>query len=214
MDYSISFDDGQLIIEEFSSQPAKRQKGKSLLIIPESYTVIDLETTGLNPRYDYIIEVACIKYRVGKEIDRFHSFIQPPRDYLGNFVNSFITDMTGITNEILENAPIFSSIANELWDFIDGELIVGHNVNFDINFLYDNFEKDRNTLFQNNFVDTLRLSRRVLPELGHHRLCDLDEYFHINNEHHHALDDCITANIILGHLAEIIRGKLQVQIEH
>lgn len=207
MEISISFDDGQLKIDELHATPAKRQKGKSLLLVPSDYTIIDLETTGLNPKYDNIIEVACIKYRAGIETDHFHSLVQPPADDDGNFVNGFITYLTGITNDMLKDAPKFPAIADALWAFLADEFLVGHNVNFDINFLYDNFQEASDLLLQNDFLDTLRLSRRVLPDLEHHRLCDLDEYFQIDNEHHHALDDCLTTNIILQQLSKVIEDN-------
>lgn len=206
MEFSISFDNGQLKIHESHSTAVKRQKGKSLLLIPNNYTVIDLETTGLNPSYDSIIEVACIKYRSGSETDRFHSLVQPPADDDGAFIDDFITNLTGITNDMLKDAPKFPAIADDLWSFLDGEFLVGHNVNFDINFLYDNFQHSCGFLLQNDFLDTMRLSRRVLPDLKHHRLRDLDEYFKIGSDHHHALDDCLTTNTILQRLSEPIKA--------
>ena len=206
MEISISVKNRQFDIDEIQSKPYKRQKGESVLLIPDDYTVIDLETTGLNPKYDSIIEAACIKYRAGNEVDRFHSLVQPPSNGTGNFVDDFITDLTGITNDMLENAPVFTAIVNELWNFLSDEFLVGHNVNFDINFLYDNFQQNGNLLLKNDFLDTLRLARRVLPNLKHHRLCDLADYFEINSEHHHALDDCLTTDIIMQRLSEIVHN--------
>lgn len=141
-----------------------REKGKSLLICPSDYTVIDLETTGLSPEYDEIIEVACVQYRDGQETERIASLIQPgSRTKDNRFIDPFIESLTGITNHMLETAPRFEDVGEKVWDFLEGEFIVGHNVNFDINFLYDNFLNQWGKKLRNDFLDTMRLSRRVLP---------------------------------------------------
>jgi len=186
-------------------------KGTSLLQFPENYTVVDVETTGLEPFYDEIIEVACIKYRDGSEVARFESLVQP-KPFItkpGNvqYVSDFIISLTGITNEMLTLAPAFDVIANDLYSFLENEIIVGHNVNFDINFLLNKFRYDYNLPFQNDFVDTLRLSRRILPELPHHTLVDMAEHFGIPAPHHRALGDCVATNEILGKLKEIVKNN-------
>lgn len=181
----------------------KRSKGASLLIIPHDYTVVDVETTGYDPRYDEIIEVGCIKYRNFQETARFQTLIQPPKNRLGEYVDSFIESYTGITNQMLETAPPFVDVANDLCNFLSGELIVGHNVNFDINFLYDSLITF-DVIFDNGFVDTLRLARRLLPNLKSYRLEDLDEYFGLNAEHHRSIKDCETTHQVLLKFAQIV----------
>ena len=184
----------------------KRYKGSSLLIIPHDYTVVDVETTGYDPRYDEIIEVGCIKYRNFQETVRFQTLIQPPKNRLGEYVDSFIESYTGITNQMLKTAPPFADIFNDLRNFLSGELIVGHNVNFDINFLYDSLVTF-DIIFDNDFVDTLRLAHRLLPNLPHHRLEDLDDYFGLNSKHHRSLYDCETTHEVLMKLAQIVSEK-------
>lgn len=194
MGLSISFVDGKMEVNE-NKEKNKRLKGKSLLEFPENYTVIDLETTGTDPRYDEIIEVACLKIRDGVEVDRYVSFVKPQAS-----IPEFITALTGITNEMVELAPSFSIIADSLWDYLEGELIVGHNVNFDINFLYDEFLQKDGRIFDNDYVDTLRLSRWVLRELPHHRLTDLCDYYDIKTTHHRACADCESTNLVFQKL--------------
>lgn len=207
MELSLSFSNGKFNLETKKSSRPQRKKGKSLLLLPKDYTLIDLETTGLDPHWDDIIEVACIKYRSGQEYASYHSLIQPPTDEDGHYVDPFITDLTGITNEMLTMAPKFEEAADDIWFFLKDELLVGHNINFDINFLYDKFQYIGDRLLKNDFIDTLRLARRVLPDLQHHRLRDLNKYFSIGNAEHRALDDCKTTNIILQKLANIISEK-------
>lgn len=74
-----------------------------------------------------------------------------------NPIDQYITELTGITNEMLENKPSFADIAENFMNFIDGYILIGHNVHFDINFLYDNL-LDLGHILNNNLVDTLRLS--------------------------------------------------------
>lgn len=164
----------------------REQKGNSLLTFPDDFTIIDLETTGLDPTFDEIIEVGAIRVRNGDVTDTFSSLVKPEKE-----VDAFITEITGITNEMLADAPSISEIFSDFLSFVSNDIIVGHNVNFDINFVYDTNSKLYNQYFSNSFTDTLRLSRRLLPELEHHRLKDLINHFEIDIERQHrSLDDC------------------------
>lgn len=184
-----------------------RHKGISLLSLPDNYIVLDLETTGYNPHFDEIIEVACIRYSGSEKIDSFHSYVQPTPygDDSIHYVDDFITKLTGITDDILVTAPKFKDIANELYDYLGDSVIVGHNVNFDINFLYDNFLKCLGCEFKNDYLDTMRLSRIALPDLPHHRLKDLKEYFSIDGVQHRALNDCQITHTVLSKLLDYIQ---------
>lgn len=187
-----------------------RHKGSSLLSMPNNYIVLDLETTGYNPRFDEIIEVACIRYSGSQKIDAFHSYVQPEpyedgKDNSIHYVNDFITELTGISDDMLANAPKFEDIAKDLYDYLGDSVIVGHNVNFDINFLYDNFLECLGCEFKNEYLDTMRLSRIALPDLSHHCLNDLKEYFSIEGIQHRALNDCQITNTILSKLLDYIQ---------
>lgn len=193
------------------SKVSTRQKGHSILSVPDRYIVLDLETTGLDPRWDEIIEVSCLKIVNGKQADSFHSYIQPrpfcDDDGQQHFVDTFITALTGITDDILKDAPCFESVAPELFRYLDGAVIVGHNVNFDINFLYDNFMSILQQPLQNDFVDTMRIARIVMPELPHHRLKDLCKIFSIDTNLHRATNDCMATQEILANLQKIANEK-------
>lgn len=187
-----------------------RHKGSSLLSLPNNYIVLDLETTGYNPRFDEIIEVACIRYSGSKKIDTFHSYVQPKpyedgKDNSMHYVDDFITELTGISDDMLANAPKFEDIAKDLYDYLGDFVIVGHNVNFDINFLYDNFLECLGCEFKNDYLDTMRLSRIALPDLPHHCLKDLKEYFSIEEIQHRALNDCQITNTVLSKLLNYIQ---------
>lgn len=153
-------------------QIKREQKGKSLLCFPQDFTVLDLETTGLDPRFDEMIEFAGLRVRNNQIVDSFSTLIQPEES-----VDSFITELTGITNEMLSSAPVLSEVLPKILQFIGDDIIVGHNVSFDINFLYDASEGK----LTNDFVDTLRLSRIIRKDLPNHKLCTLVAAFDIES---------------------------------
>ena len=195
--------DGLISVSGDNGKKIREHKGKSLIAFPNDYTVIDLETTGLDPRWCDIIELAAIKIRDDEPIDTFSSLIN-----VGYDIDEFITELTGITNDMLKDAPRISSILPNFLEFIGNDIVVGHNVNFDINFIYDNAEKLSDYYFDNDYVDTMRLARRLLPELNHHRLFDLKEHFSIDvEESHRALADCISTLSIFKSLHDVALSK-------
>lgn len=166
----------------------REHKGKSLIAFPNDFTIVDLETTGLSPDYDSIIEIAALRVRNSIIDETFHSLIK-----LNWPLSSFITALTGITDDMLKDAPELSNVLPKLKAFIGDDIIVGHNVNFDINFLYDNFERVMSFPLTNDFIDTMRIARKALPELKHHRLIDVAETLNVSpDEQHRALGDCKT----------------------
>lgn len=168
----------------------REEKGKSLIASPDSFVVLDIETTGYLPEWDHIIEVGAIKYEHGVEVARFSSLVQPPSDN-GEYVDCYVTGLTGITNEMLASAPAIESILPGLYDFLGNSIIIGHNVNFDINFLYDYFVDFLGKPLSNDFVDTMRISRNLHPEDKHHRLSDLCERYNLDYScAHRSIEDC------------------------
>lgn len=168
----------------------RAEKGRSLISLPASYTVVDLETTGLNPHWNDIIEFGAMRVTSGIVSDSYASLVNP-----GYKIDKFITELTGITNEMLGSAPRVTDILPEFLNFVGDSIIIGHNVNFDINFIYDTCRKVLNRSFSNDFVDTMRLSRRLFPQESHHRLCDLVKRFAIDKAvEHRALADVEQTN--------------------
>lgn len=165
----------------------REHKGKSLLEFPDSYVAIDIETTGLDPIYDEIIEIAALKIQNGSETDRFHSLVNPKCE-----IDEFIESLTGITNAMLEAAPDLEIVLPQFLEFVGDNVVVGHNVNFDVNFIYDCAENLKLKLFTNNFVDTMRISRKLYADLKHHTLADLIVTLGVGETvEHRALADCI-----------------------
>lgn len=180
----------------------REYKGKSIIALPLDYIVIDTETTGLDYDYCHIIEVSAIKYANGERIDAYTSLMKPPAYYtydeneneIIEYVDGFITKLTGITNKMLENAPEPNIVIHELLSFIGDSILVAHNANFDINFIYDAAMEYCNIPLQNDFIDTLRIARKVFPDLKHHRLSDIICACHVNQtEEHRAEADSLAA---------------------
>lgn len=177
-------------IEIRNNKSIHRAKGKNLIELPCDYTVIDVETTGLDPSYDEIIEIGAIKVRNNEINSQFSSLVKPSRP-----IDEFIENLTGITNEMLKNAPSIKEVLPQFIDFINDDILLGHNIHFDINFLYDNLDFYLDYKLSNNFIDLMRLTRKVYPNLENHKLVTIAEFLNINIENHHrSLADCLTTH--------------------
>lgn len=190
----------------------RKQKGKSLVGFPDEYVVVDTETTGLSPGIDSIIEFGAVRYKNHEVIDTFSTLVKPDSFYSERsnnrieYVSPFITSLTHITNEMLETAPVMKEVLPEFLSFVKDSYIVGHNVNFDVNFIYDTSIKYGYQPFNNSFIDTLRLSKMLLPRLPHHRLQDLALLYDVDYSHaHRAIEDVyITEEVYKGLYAEMV----------
>lgn len=188
-----------------NSSSVERKKGRSLIDFPDNFVVIDIETTGLDPSYDEIIEIAALKINSNEIVDKFETLIKPSEP-----LDEFIIGLTGITNEMLENSPKIQDVLSNFLNFIDNNILVGHNVNFDINFLYDYIMAIYNKPFNNDYIDTMRLTRKLTPELKHHRLKDMVKYFNIENfVAHRAMPDVLATYEILTKSKEMVLKQFE-----
>lgn len=154
----------------------------------KDYVAIDLETTGLSAKEDKIIEIGAVKITDGRETEVFQSFVNPAR-----LISYKITQVTGINDDMVKDAPYIEDIIGEFLEFI-GELpLLGHNLMFDYSFVKRaavNFGQG----FEKQGMDTLKLARKYLTALESRRLDYLCEYFGIEDENHHrALNDARAA---------------------
>lgn len=177
----------------------KRQgKGKSLLTFPRDYTVIDIETTGITPEASEIIEISAVRFKGFEMKDSFSSLIRPKRR-----ISRFITDLTGITNDMVKDAPDISTVIAAFADFAGGDILMGYNVNFDINFLYDNMLACLGRTLSNDFVDVLRFARKALPHLPDRKQTSVAAYYGISIEGaHRAMNDCLICNGVYRRLMQ------------
>lgn len=167
-----------------------RNKGKSLLAFPNNYCVIDIETTGVVPGQNEIIEIAAVRYRDYAKEAEFSTFIKPVKKIL-----PFITKLTGISNSMVADAPDISVAVRNFADFAGDDILMGYNVNFDINFLYDALLKCHGIELSNSFVDVLRFARKALVQLPSRSQTAVAEYYGIDiSGAHRAAKDCEICN--------------------
>lgn len=155
-------------------------KGRRAAVIPDEFVAIDIETTGLNPTCDEIIEVSAVRYRNGHEVEAYETLVKPTRP-LGVFVTLF----NGITNDMVADAPAVGEIMPPLRAFIGDSVLLGHNVHFDINFLYDAIERAGAPHLSNDFIDTMGLLRRIKGAEAPGSLADAAQVYSISVPGHH-----------------------------
>ncbi len=163
------------------------QKGTLINKYTPDYVIFDLETTGISPNYDEVIEISALRVKGGEVVDEFNTLVNP-----GRKIPFGATKVNGITNAMVAEAPAFSHVLAEFLDFAEGLVLVGHNIaRFDMKFIWRDAEQYFGEIPQNNYVDTLQVARKHLPKMDHHRLVDLAEYYGISSEGaHRALNDC------------------------
>lgn len=145
------------------------------------FTVIDFETSGLSPQSSEIIEMAAIRVRDHEIVEEFSTLVRPRVP-----ISGFITNLTGISQEMLANAPPLESVREPFLAFIQDDILMGHNINFDLSFLAA-IAPD----FEAEYFDTMYLSRRVSGKRMRHRLGDLCHRHGVENDGaHRALGDC------------------------
>lgn len=161
-------------------------------LIGKSFVVLDIETTGTSANEDRVTEIGAVKIIDGKIIEKFVTFVNPERKIPEEVVN-----LTGINDEMVENAPVFKEIAGDFYKFCYGSIIVAHNINFDYTFI-KRLSKPCDYVYGNRGIDTLALSRKLLPNLSNHKLNTVCEHFGIEFLHHRAYSDALaTANMFI-----------------
>lgn len=173
-------------------QGITRDKGQSLLLFPSSYTLIDLETTGFDPRWDRIIEVGALRVRDHEVVGSYSHLVSYPGAE-ANYVPAEITDITGISEQmILDEGRSVKSVIIELHDFIGDDIITGFRVGFDINFVYDALIALNGAKLSNKHVDFWRIARRFYSTERDNRLRDCMHRIGITRKQgHRSLQDCI-----------------------
>ena len=172
----------------------------------KSYIAFDVETTGLNPMENEIIEIGALKVRNGKVAERFMEFIHPQ-----NPISAAITDLTGITNEMVASARSRRQVVSDFLDFCEDDVLIGHNVSFDYSFMKSSAAKDGMS-FEKMGIDTLKIAQKVHKDLASKSLGRLCAYYNIENRSaHRAYHDALaTAKLYqtLAHYFEADDPKL------
>lgn len=154
----------------------------------ENFVAIDIETSGLNPAEDKIIEIGMVKVIEGKIADKYETLVNPRL-----LIGERITQLTGITQDMLEQKPFIEDIIGDIIAFTEDLPVLGHNVIFDYSFI-KKAAVNSGLKFEKTGIDTLKLARRLLPELEHKNLEYLCEHFGIEaGSSHRAYDDAVSA---------------------
>lgn len=147
------------------------------------FVAIDVETTGLSPITNELIEVSAIKYDGNRKIDTYTTLIKPKVR-----IPYYITNITGITNEMVKNAPQVEEVMPNLIKFIGNSKIVAHNANFDYKFIQN---YSRNAFSKNTLIDTVQLGRKMYPNLPNHKLGTIAKHIGITEDSFHRAEfDC------------------------
>ncbi|MBM7581421.1 DNA polymerase-3 subunit alpha (Gram-positive type) [Caldicoprobacter guelmensis] len=168
----------------------------------QPFVVLDIETTGLNPRKDEVTEIGAVKIVGRKVVDTFSCFVNPgipiPRD---------IVKLTGITDEMVRDAPAIEEVLPGLLEFLGDAVLVAHNASFDLGFIKEKCRRI-GARISNPILDTLLLSRELFKDIKRHSLDAVAQHINIPQERHHrALDDAKTAALILIHMLNMLEEK-------
>lgn len=168
--------------------------------------LVDIETTGLSPSADEIIEIGAIKVRKNEIVDTFNTLLKIDRH-----LNPFITRLTGITNEMLEEGIEQEKALEEFVEFVGNDIIMGHNVNFDINFIYDKCKSYLDYYLSNDFVDTMRIAKHVLPNVRNYKLGTLADYFDVDYRNaHRGLTDVEITYEVYNKMKELAKEEEKI----
>ena len=138
-------------------------KGKRFTQYIKDYIVFDLETTGIRPNSDEIIEISAIKVRNHQAEDQFSTLVNP-----GRHIPKAATAVNGISDEMVKDAPGLKETMEHFYQFIGNDILIGHNIHtFDMIFIYNAAQRVLDTEIKNDYIDTLYMARKCLPQLSH-----------------------------------------------
>ena len=149
----------------------------------ESFVVFDIETTGLCPVNDNIIEIAAVKIMSGKIVDRFSTFVNP-----GDSISEEIQQLTSITDEIVKDAPLISSVLPVFWEFCKDSVLVAHDAGFDMSFIKQK-SKDLGIELDVTSIDTWAMARAQLAGLSKYNLDNVASALNVSLPQRHSVVD-------------------------
>jgi len=166
------------------------------------YAIVDIETTGGHASANGITEIAICVHDGDKVVKRYQTLVNPGRE-----IPIYISALTGITNDMVENAPYFKKVAHEIFELLHDKIFVAHNVNFDYSFLKHHLATAGYDL-QCNKLCTVRLSRKIIPGLPSYSLGKVCMHLSIPNEaRHRAAGDAEATSILFGILLQSDKDK-------
>lgn len=179
---------------------------KELPFEQAEYSVFDFETTGTSAKFENVIQIGIVRIRNKKIVDTFSSYINP-----GKPIPYFITTLTGITNSDVENAPYFDEIYPKIKEFVEGSILVAHNLSFDFSFLkYECLRYNLETI-DNPAICTLKLAKRIYPDLQSKSLGSLVKFLKIKHRNvHTGLGDATATAKVFLRMFESLKTNFDV----
>lgn len=171
----------------------------------DSYVCIDLETTGLNPKTDKIIEIGIVKVENNKVVKEWETFVNP-----GRKLEERIVELTGIHDEQLSSAPGIEEALPKLLEIAGDSVLLGHSVLFDFSFVKKAAVNQRMS-FEKDGIDTLKIARKYLADLESRSLPCLCRHYGISHSAHRALHDAKATVELYRKLAEQFYDKEEVE---
>jgi predicted DnaQ family exonuclease/DinG family helicase len=161
--------------------------------LPDKFVAFDVETTGMDYKTDRVIELAGVLFEQGRATSEFQQLVNP-----GKPLPPIITSLTGITREQVKKAPRFKEVADSFLEFIGDNVLVAHNIHFDMNFLSNELKRIKKKRIKNKTLDSVILCRMALPGFPNHRLKTLAPLVNEENDNlHRALHDALTCGRLI-----------------
>lgn len=207
------------IKKRISYENYKRKEPKNLTVSTfyekmniKDYIVLDLETTGLNPEKDKITEYSLLKVKNGKIVDKLCNLVNPE-----THIPVIVEELTGITNEMVRDKKTLREHIEQILDFIGNDIIIGHNVIFDISFIKTelcNIKEKEDVELKNieeiNYIDTLLLVELLEFPTKNYKLETLKKYLKIEDISHRAENDCLTTQKLYEICNKLIEKNITI----
>ncbi len=176
-------------------------------ITESTFVVVDVETTGLDPSIDRITEIAMMKVKNGVLLDEFSTLINPLVP-----IPPSITELTGIDNVMVMDAPPAREVVPAIADFLADSIFVAHNAPFDWGFVSETAMRERGMQFENPQLCTVKLSKRILPNLSSKSLGPVTAALNITiPDRHRASGDAFATALVLVKFLAFLQRKLEIK---
>lgn len=171
-----------------------------------TFSVVDVETTGMNSQFNRVMDVGVVKMKNGKVIETWESLINPQQD-----IDYWITFYTKLENKHVKHKPVFKFFSEKINNLLKDSIFVAHNAQFDYSFLYQEMKRV-DTLFEIPVLCTVLLGRKLLPKLANVHLDALSDYYGIKIiNRHRALPDAQATAYVLNEFIKIAKEKYKVK---
>lgn len=175
--------------------------------IDGEFVVFDTETTGLNAQDERITEIGAVVIKNGEIIDDYNSFVNPEKS-----IPIRITELTGITDDMVKDAPHEKQALEDFFSFIDGRILIAQNAKFDMGFL-SAAAKRCNLSCAFTYIDTVPIARTLFPNIRNHKLNTLAKHLKLRDfNHHRACDDAKVLAMIFIKMAELLRQEKSINL--